>query len=219
MIMKKNVMEEYLETILYLTKNGGKAKTKDIADVMNIKPPSVTEMLLKLQEEGYIDYEPYSGASLTEKGMLKGKNIARKHQLLEKFLVDTLGVDLDSAHDEACELEHAISDSTTDKLCQYLGHPDTCPDENPIIHGECCNKDESPVPLMCLNEGDAGVIKIVRMDNNTGQQLVSLGFLPDVQVCIKKKLSACGLLVKIKGSEIAIGKDIAEKIFVKKATS
>ncbi|MCD1294657.1 metal-dependent transcriptional regulator [Methanocella sp. CWC-04] len=218
--MKKNVVEEYLETILYLTRDGKKAKTKDIADILKIKPPSVTEMLLKLQEEGYVDYEPYSGASLTEKGMEKGINIARKHQLLEKFLVDNLGVDADRAHREACEMEHAISDATTEKLCEYLGHPRFCPDENPITMGECCEKDNGSIPLTDLKEGEMAVIKVVRIDeNNIGQHLMSLGFLPDVSICIRKRIPANGLLVRIKGTEIAIGRDIAEKIFVIKATA
>ncbi len=215
--MRKNITEEYLETILYLTRDGKQAKTKDIASTMNVKPPSVTEMLMKLRDEGYVEYIPYLGATLTEKGRAEAIQMERKHQLLETFLVDTLGVDVNEAHDEACEMEHSISDSTVAKMCSFLGHPRFCPDDHPITMGECCEKSEESMPLTELKEGDSGTIKIVCADKGTRDFLISLGFLPDVILSIKKRLPSNSLLVRIKGSEIAIGRDIAEKIFVHKA--
>jgi DtxR family Mn-dependent transcriptional regulator len=215
--MRKNIAEEYLETILYLTKGGLPAKTKDIADSMGIKPPSVSEMLMKLKDEGYVDYTPYLGATLTDKGKAEAVQMERKHQLLETFLVDTLGVELHKAHDEACEMEHSISDSTVEKICAFLGHPRFCPDDNPITAGECCEKSEESMPLTELKEGESGTIKVVCADRNTKDYLISLGFLPDVLLSIKKRLPSNSLLVRVKGSEIAIGRDIAEKILVKKA--
>ncbi len=217
--MRKNIAEEYLETILYLTRGGRTAKTKDIADAMGIKSPSVTEMLAKLKDQGYVEYQPYVGATLTEKGRAEAVQMERKHQLLETFLVDTLGVERDAAHDEACEMEHSISDSTVAKICAFLGHPRFCPDDHSITPGECCEKSEESVPLTKLNEGDSATIKIVCADHNTRDYLVSLGFLPDVLLSIKKRLPSNSLLVRIKGSEIAIGSDIAEKILVKKAVT
>jgi DtxR family Mn-dependent transcriptional regulator len=214
--MRKNIAEEYLETILYLTRDGGRAKTRDIAQAMDIKPPSVSEMLLKLRDQGLVDYAPYEGATLTDPGREQALKIERKHQLLETFLVDTLGVDLNNAHDEACEMEHSISENTVDKICAYLGHPRFCPDDHPITMGPCCEKARSCTPLSEMNEGDEAVIRVVTVDSSTRDYLISLGFLPDVLVSIKKKLPSRGLLVRIKGSEIAIGKDIARKIMVSK---
>lgn len=217
--MRKNIAEEYLETILYLTKGGRPAKTKDIAEAMNIKPPSVSEMLMKLKEEGYVDYKPYLGVSLTEKGRAEAVQIERKHQLLETFLVDALGVELLKAHEEACEMEHSVSDSTVSRICAFLGHPRFCPDVHPITKGECCEKSEESIPLTELKEGESATIKIVCADKSTRDYLISLGFLPDVILSIKKRLPSNSFLVRIKGSEIAIGRDIAEKIFVKKAAA
>jgi DtxR family Mn-dependent transcriptional regulator len=215
--MRKNIAEEYIETILYLTRDGRPAKTKEIAGAMGIKPPSVSEMLMKLKDEGYVDYQPYAGASLTEKGRAEAVQIERKHQLLETFLVDALGVELSKAHEEACEMEHAVSDSTISRICALLGHPRFCPDNHPITMGECCEKTEESMPLTGLKEGESGTIKIVCTDKSTRDYLTSLGFLPDVILSIKKRLPSNCLLVRIKGSEIAIGRDVAEKIFVKKA--
>lgn len=214
--MRKNIAEEYLETILYLTREGNKAKTRDIAQSMDIKPPSVSEMLLKLRDQGYLEYVPYEGASLTDSGRKEALRIERKHQLLEKFLVDTLGVELNAAHEEACEMEHTISEDTTEKICSYLGHPRFCPDEHAIPPGPCCDKADTCLPLSELNEGENAVIKIVAVDSNTHDYMISLGFLPDVLVAIKRKLPSNSLLIRIKGSDIAIGRDIAKKIMVTK---
>ena len=217
--MRKNITEEYLETILYLTREGSRAKTRDIALAMDIKPPSVSEMLLKLKDQGYIDYMPYEGALLTETGRSQAIQMERKHQLLETLLVATLGVDTDTAHDEACEMEHSVSDNTVERICSYLGHPRYCPDDHPITRGQCCENSDETKPLHELNEGEEGIIRVVTLDNNTREYLLSLGFLPDVRVSIKKKLPSNSLLVRIKGSEIAIGRDIASRIIVAKVIS
>jgi DtxR family transcriptional regulator, Mn-dependent transcriptional regulator len=217
--MRKNIAEEYLETILYLTRDGQRAKTRDIAQAMGIKPPSVSEMLLKLRDEGLIDYAPYEGAVLTEPGRKQALLIERKHQLLETFLVDTLGVEVDAAHDEACEMEHTISENTVEKICAYLGHPRYCPDAHVIPKGPCCEKVDACKPLSEMKEGDEAIIKIVTVDSSTKDYLLSLGFLPDVLISIKKKLPSNSLLIRVKGSEIAIGKDIARKIMVTKVVS
>ena len=214
--MRKNIAEEYLETILYLTRGGGRAKTRDIARAMAIKPPSVSEMLLKLRDEGLVDYMPYEGAALTRSGREEALQMERKHQLLETFLVDTLGVEVDTAHDEACEMEHSISERTVEKICSFLGHPRFCPDHHQISKGICCDKADACTPLSEMKEGEQAVIRVVTLDSATRDYLVSLGFLPDVRVSIKKKLPSKGLLVRIKGSEIAIGRDVAKKIMVSK---
>ena len=216
--MKKSIMEEYLETILYLTRGqparDGRAKTSDIAAEMEIKPPSVSEMLLKLKEEGLVDYRPHEGASLTAQGRVVATQMERKHQLLETFLVDILGVDAKRAHHEACEMEHHMSDDTVARLCAYLGHPRLCPDDHPIPRGKCCKKSPHTVPLTELSEGEKGVIKLVNADRSSCDSLTSLGFLPEVVLSIKRRLPSNSLLVSIKGCEIAIGRTIAEKIYV-----
>jgi len=86
--------EEYLETILYLIrKNQAPAKTKQISEELNVSPPSVTEMIKKLHSSGLVEYTPYQGVELTEKGTDQAIKIKRKHQVLETFLVDVLHFD------------------------------------------------------------------------------------------------------------------------------
>ncbi len=134
--------EEYLETILYVTKGNGMAKTSEIAEELGVSPSSVTEMIQKLSDEGYVKYMPYYGVTLTERGKREASRMKRRHRLLEKFLVDFLKMDKDDAHREACKLEHVVSDDVERRFCLMMGHPRKCPDGNPIERASCCFEKE-----------------------------------------------------------------------------
>ena len=119
-------IEEYLE-VLY--RNGSK---------LGIAPGSVTQMLKKLESLGYISYTPYKGATLTDEGMKIAQKITRKHRILEKFLTDVLKIKEDNVHNQACEMEHTLSDEAERALCNMLNNPDLCPDDHII---PACNFD------------------------------------------------------------------------------
>ena len=119
-MVSENV-EEYLECLWELTQDGTPARTSDIAKRMDVSPASVTEMMQRLDSQGYISYERYKGATLTEKGLRIGEAIKRKHRLLERFLVDVLGIEKERSHEEACRLEHALGAEALERLrAQYL---------------------------------------------------------------------------------------------------
>jgi DtxR family Mn-dependent transcriptional regulator len=219
--MTNERIEEYLETILYLTnKNKGPAKTNQIAEELRLSAPSVTEMIRKLSGSGYIKYTPYHGVTLTQKGCTEAMRIKRRHQLLETFLVDVLDLDPKFAHTEACEMEHSISETTLEKMCAYMGHPEICPDGNPIGQGECCTG-ETPhasyrdyIPLSELKEGDNGIIKIISLTRDIKDRLSYIGLIPDRKVTVKRKLGKGTLSIITMGTEVAVGKDIAKNILV-----
>jgi DtxR family transcriptional regulator, Mn-dependent transcriptional regulator len=213
-------IEEYLETILFLTrKNNGPAKTNQIAVELNLSAPSVTEMVRKLYEAGYIEYTPYYGVTLTSSGCTEALRIKRRHQLLETFLVDVLGAEADIAHKEACEMEHSISDSTLEKMCAFMGHPDICPDGNPIGQGECCPTKPSLtyrdyIPLSELKEGESGTVKVVSLTREVKDRLSAIGLIPDQKIKVKRKLGKGTLSIIAMGAEVAVGSDIAKNILV-----
>ncbi len=126
--MRKKTLEEYLEVIYLLEKRKGIAKTGDISSELDIKPPSVTEMLRKLEEEDYLEYEPYEGARLTESGKKIAEDMMTSHETITNFL-DIIGVEKEQAELDACELEHHISKSTLDKLKRFIEFIDDAPDE------------------------------------------------------------------------------------------
>ena len=220
--MKDERIEEYLETILYLIrKNDSPAKTKQIAQELDVSQPSVTEMLGKLSSLGLVQYVPYHGVTFTDTGFEKAQKIKRRHQLIEKFLVEFLGINLGVAHKEACTMEHAVSDDVLENMCAVLGHPDTCPDGNPILTGDCCKNDgeDQFTMLSDMEGGDDAKILAIACTQNIRQRLSSLGLMVGDRITVKRKLGKGTLSLFTKGTEIAIGFDIASKIIVKKVAS
>jgi DtxR family Mn-dependent transcriptional regulator len=111
--------EDYLETILFLIQEKGYARTKDIAVRRCVKPPSVTEMLAKLQKNGLVSYEKYEGAKLTPKGREIARTIKKKHILLRKFL-KMIRVSSRNAEKDACMMEHELTQETVNQLSQFV---------------------------------------------------------------------------------------------------
>jgi DtxR family Mn-dependent transcriptional regulator len=215
-LMHTDRFEEYLETIFYLiTKNRSPAKTKQISEELNVSPPSVTEMIKKLNSSGLVEYTPYQGVELTEKGTDEAIKIKRKHQVLETFLVDILDFDRKEAHREACELEHAVSDAVLEKLYEFMGNPEYCPDGHSInIDKSNIKRDDGFIPLDEMEEGSNGKIARVTLPRETKERLNSLGILIGENLEIRRKQKQGCISVIVMGSEIALGKDIAKKIFL-----
>ncbi len=117
--MKQKTTEEYIETIYILEKRDGYAKTGKISLELDIKPPSVTEMLQKLQEEGHIKYEKYKGAKLTDSGMKIARELLNTHRIIADFL-EIIGVERDLAEVDACQLEHHVSTKTMERLEKFV---------------------------------------------------------------------------------------------------
>jgi DtxR family transcriptional regulator, Mn-dependent transcriptional regulator len=215
-LMHTDRFEEYLETIFYLiTKNRSPAKTKQISEELNVSPPSVTEMIKKLNSSGLVEYTPYQGVELTEKGTEEAIKIKRKHQVLETFLVDILDFDRKEAHREACELEHAVSDAVLERLYEFMGNPEYCPDGHSInIDKSNIKREDGFIPLDEMEEGSNGKIARVALPRETKERLNSLGILIGEDLEIRRKQKQGCISVIVMGSEIALGKDIAKKIFL-----
>lgn len=125
-------IEEYLEVLYRNGSNGEQVSTTQLSKDLGIAPGSVTQMLKKLENLGYIKYTPYKGAVLTEDGMKIAQKITRKHRILEKFLMDVLKIKEENIHEQACEMEHTLSDEAERALCTMLHNPDLCPEDNVI---------------------------------------------------------------------------------------
>ena len=135
-------------------------------------------MIKRLAGEGLIEYEPYKGAILTGKGTALAQKIVRKHRLLERFLQDFLGLKREKVHDEACKLEHDLSDEASAALCKALNMPKTCPDDGqpipPCTVGvsnceQCAEKSEKEscelglvTQLSNLKPNEEGVVSFIK---------------------------------------------------------
>ncbi len=112
--------EDYLETILILSKNGNFVRSIDVATEMGFSKASVSRAVNILKNEGLITIEPDGQLKLTEKGETKANSVYSRHNLLKKFFIEFLGVDEDTATNDACKIEHVISEQTYLKLKEYV---------------------------------------------------------------------------------------------------
>jgi Mn-dependent DtxR family transcriptional regulator len=112
-------MEDYLEVIYELVEHKGYATTIDISEYLNVSSPSVTYMIQRLNESGYLNYEKYRGIRLTDKGSLVAKSIRKRHGLLAEFL-KIIGVDEDTANKDAEGIEHHLHPKTLEKLKYFI---------------------------------------------------------------------------------------------------
>jgi DtxR family transcriptional regulator, Mn-dependent transcriptional regulator len=126
-------LEEYLEAIHELEEEGTPVIQARLAERLEHSAPSVSEMIRRLRNEGYLEPAAAGKAvQLTDKGRVRAESVVRKHRLAERLLTDVIGLPWNKAHVEACRWEHVISDEVEERLVELLEHPTTCPHGNPI---------------------------------------------------------------------------------------
>ncbi len=118
--------EDYIRAI-YLLSFDSSASVTDVADRLSLSKSTVSERIQDLVTDGLVETEPYSGVSLTAKGLEVAKVLTYKHRIIEVFLHETLGIDAEKVHIEAEKLEHAFSDEVIKKLAKFLKNPTSDP--------------------------------------------------------------------------------------------
>jgi DtxR family transcriptional regulator, Mn-dependent transcriptional regulator len=230
--MPKEEVEEYIEAIFDIAGKDGIAKTTEVAKKLQNSPASVTEVFQSIAQRGLVQYEPYKGVYLTEKGYEAAMKIKRKHRLLEVFLSDILHIDQDKVHDEACKMEHCISDQVGDAICKLLEAPARCPDGKliyPCQKGiETCNECEISekreaqmaqrkiISITDLKPCQKGVIALLRGSKKAIQRLSDLGLTPGTEITLVRKAPLGGPIeLSVRRTSLAVGREIADNIFVK----
>jgi DtxR family Mn-dependent transcriptional regulator len=117
--MRKKTVEEYIEIISSLEREEGEARPGRIATQMGVKPPSITEILQKLEQEGLVFYKPHAAVHLTSSGRTMAQRLEKRHAILSEFL-QTIGVSTMRAEKDACQIEHHISDETVKKIEEFV---------------------------------------------------------------------------------------------------
>ena len=137
--LSENV-EMYLKTILLLNQElKTSPKTGDISKELKVSPAAVTEMLDRLQKDGLVKHEKYKGTALTPAGATRARDIMRKHCVMERFLVETLGMGDSDYHEQACRLEHVVSDEMAKRMTKLSKIPAECPDCYDLKTKHCKN--------------------------------------------------------------------------------
>ncbi len=124
--------EEYLQTIFWLMEAGLPITGANIAKAMQLSPPTVHEMIKRLEKDGYVTRSADKILHLTEDGRVEAEQITRRHRMIERFLTDVLGIPWDEVHEEAERLEHAMSPVLEERMRAAIGEANTCPHGHPI---------------------------------------------------------------------------------------
>lgn len=147
-------MEDYLEVILRIQKKNSVARVTEIADMLDVSKPTVTSALKKLGNEDLVDHETYGYIKLTEEGQKAAEDVQERHLLLRHFFLNILGVDEDTAAEDACQTEHSISETTLDRLTLFIQFIAECPRTGNewLNHFECyCATNSDKTPERCSN--------------------------------------------------------------------
>lgn len=212
--------ENYLKEIFHLSgEEQLKVSTNALADKLNSKASSITDMLKKLGEKKLVSYQKYKGCSLTAKGEKIAIQIIRKHRLWETFLVNKLNFGWDEVHDVAEQLEHIRSVKLIDSIEEFLNHPKFDPHGDPIPDKEGnINYMESKINL-----SESAVNTIVEVVSVDEDSLKLLKYLDELQISIGSVLTVHNRVafdesVELqigKGQKISLSKKVADRIGVR----
>lgn len=205
-------VEEYVEGIFRLQSEVDKVSTGEIATYMCVSAGSASAMVKKLAEMGLVHHVPYQGIRLTDLGEKLAKQMTRAHRVLERFLVDELGLPWNDVHELACKLEHYIADDIIDRIDSKLGHPTTCPHGNPVDA-------DAPDPSFRLEEAREGArLSVYRISDERVEflrRLEDIGLLPGCEFSAIGSTPIDQLIhLRVDGREVTVGREVARHLWV-----
>lgn len=231
-------LEDYLETIYLLAQEHGAARVRDIARARGVKAATVSIALGKLGDAGFVDYARREHIRLTPRGEEAARRILTRHRLLTRFFEEILGMSPHAASEQACSLEHALTDEATDRLVrffEFLGsRPSTpvafgqCPvgarpgDEHPCgaASPECArcqpSDQENAMSVATLKPGESGIVTRITATGALRQRLLDMGILPETKVDVER--SGPGgqpLWIRCQGARLALRRAEASGILVR----
>lgn len=183
--------------------------------------PDTYLLIDKLVKDGLAAIEDHD-IKLTDKGLVLAKSLIRRHRLAERLFTDVFALAKDKVHEDACKMEHILSEELTDSVCTFLGHPPTCPHDKAIPRGECCKKyrvDVQPV-VVRLTDFEVGqrgrIVFITHSEAARIGRLSSIGIIPGSAIKLIQRRPS--IVLQIDETTIAIDPELANEIFIKKVT-
>src|SRR5580704_3577909 len=211
-------LEEYLQVIEQLSDDGVTVIQARVAERLNKTAPSVSEMIERLVDEGYVTRHGRE-LELTTNGHEIAQSVIRKHRLAERLLADVIGLPWHLIHEEAGRWEHVMSDEVETRIVALLGDPATCPHGNPIpgsVH-VVADRDEQR-PMADGDEGD--VFRFARLTEEAETDLQSLsefnevGFLPNAAASIRAKNADGTIDLDVNGTALNIREKMTQQLYV-----
>lgn len=210
--------ENYLKAILKLSKNSKESvSTNAIAEELETKASSVTDMIKKLTDKKLVDYTPYRGVSLSKTGLDNAIQIVRRHRLWEVFLVTKLQFQWDEVHDVAEQLEHIKSNQLINALDIFLDFPQHDPHGEPIPSKNGNFPKSFSKSLSKLEQGSHGQVVGVSQDKQAFlQYLDSLNIKLGTNISVIKKIDFDNSLeIKIENKQVHISNEVAKNLLIK----
>jgi DtxR family Mn-dependent transcriptional regulator len=202
--------EEYLQIMFWLEEAGLPINGANIARAMQLSPPTVHEMIGRLEGDGYVARADDKSLKFTDKGRDEAEAISRRHRLIERFLTDVLGIPWDEVHEEAERLEHAMSPVLEERMLAAIGDAQTCPHGHPIVEGAR----EEGVLLADVEPG--AEIRVLRFENEAEEILHYLkgtGIYPQLEGTLESSDDDEVVMSSEKGRH-AVSKSVAETVSV-----
>lgn len=219
--MPSPAIEDYLKTMYGLERLGEKITTSALAARLGIQPASVTGMVKRLADMALVANTPYGATTLTAEGRRTALAVIRRHRLIERFLVDTLGVPWDEVHGEAHRLEHALSDALVDRIEVFLDHPAACPHGSPIPTPGGEIAEPAQMSLADLPVGQTAIVSEV--DDEDGaflRHLDELGLVPGTQIETFAIAPFDGpITFRVASQQHSVGARVARRVWVRPAAS
>lgn len=209
-------LEEYLEAIYKLSLEGPVRPTQ-IAESMGVSGPTVTATMRRLEQQGLVTRQG-TDVVLTEAGQSQALTIVRKHRVAERFLVDVLGLDWEVAHEDACLLEHALSDRVLVALEALLDNPSVCPHGHPIPTASGVVERPAGRLLSAVPVGESvRIMRVSEADDVLGY-LGSVGLVPGQTVSVVSTEKVGDLItVRVNDRDVVIAGSVAARVTVTEA--
>jgi DtxR family transcriptional regulator, Mn-dependent transcriptional regulator len=202
--------DEYLQTIYWLEEAGLPITGANVARALQVAPPTVHEMVGRLEADGYIRRDEDRSLLFTDDGREHAAGVVRRHRLIERFLTDVLGIPWDEVHEEAERLEHAMSPVLEQRMLAAIGDARTCPHGHPIVAGAR----EPGVPLADVDEGAS--VRVLRFENEAEDLLHYLkdsGLAPGLEGTVVTS-GAEEIAIEASGERHAVTRSVAETVSV-----
>ena len=188
-----------------------------LAAALGVAPGTATTMVKTLAESGLVDYEPYTGVTLTGAGHKLAALVLRRHRLIELFLVQVMGFSWDEVHEDAEQLEHVVSEKLIERIDEMLGHPEVDPHGDPIPDPEGTVKPQNVQSLMtCPLHTPVTVTRVVDQDRLFLRFIESHNLKPGESIEVEAR-DAASDSVRLRGRDdqrITIGTRAASKLLV-----
>lgn len=215
--MQQQAIEDYLKHIYQLAEAESPVGTTRLADALQVKPASATNMMKKLADLAYVNYEKSRGVTLTRAGRDIALEILRHHRLIELYLTQELGFSWDEVHEQAELLEHVISEKLEERIAEVLGHPTHDPHGDPIPAKNGQMVLIESVPLSTLTKGSVATVTRVRDNANSGLlcYLAEIGIVPGTKLRVSSVAPFDGpLTVELNDGSTVVGYNVAQRVQV-----